>query len=205
MTGRHPTALRTALIAFAAFIGVALASSQLDGPLTASASSSAAEPDPLDSMRVDHVMVHAVDFDRSYAWYRDMLGFRPVVRWTVDGLDGTQLSYLGRNGFLIELVSAPASDKTVSLPTPVDFAEHFAQRGYTHLCFAVDDVDATLLALNERGLPTFSDPIDFPALGVRVGFVQDPDGNVIEFKGPMAGNNVVGGEASWEPGLGPKD
>ncbi len=154
--------------------------------------------DPLASMRVDHVMVHAIDFEASYAWYRDKLGFRPVVTWTVDGLDDTDLSYLQRNGFMIELVSAAASEKTSQQPKPSDFAEHFAQRGFTHLCFVVEDVDATLAAMNERGVPTFSGPIDFPALGVRVGFVQDPDGNVIEFKGPMAGNNVLDGEATWQ-------
>ncbi|MEO1236567.1 MAG: VOC family protein [Planctomycetota bacterium] len=156
-----------------------------------------AAADALASLRVDHVMVHAADYAVSLAWYRDKLGFRPVVEWTVDGLDGTALSYLERNGFLIELVGAPASEQTAALPRPADFAEHFAQRGFTHLCFRVDDVDAALATMNRRGVPTFSEAIDFPALGVRVGFVQDPDGNVIEFKGPMAGNNVLGGKAIW--------
>ncbi|MEM8875808.1 MAG: VOC family protein [Planctomycetota bacterium] len=158
--------------------------------------------DPLASMKIDHVMVHAADFETSDRWYRETLGFEPVVEWTVDGLDGTRLSYLERNGFLIELVSAPTGDQTAALPTPADFAEHFAQRGFTHLCFLVDDVDATLTELAQRGTPTFSGPIDFPALGVRVGFIQDPDGNVIEFKGPMAGNNVLAGKADWKQ---PKD
>jgi len=153
--------------------------------------------DPLASMRVDHIMVNAQDFDASFAWYRDKLSFEPVVRWTVEGLVDTDLSYLRGGGFLIELVSGPESEATASLPRAGDFAEHFAQRGFTHLCFVVDDVDATLATLNRRGVPTFSPAIDFPALGVRVGFIQDPDGNVIEFKGPLAGNNVVAGEARW--------
>ncbi|MEM1445198.1 MAG: VOC family protein [Planctomycetota bacterium] len=154
--------------------------------------------DPLASLKIDHIMVHAVDYDASYRWYQEKLGFEPVVEWTVDGLDGVQLSYLQRNGFLIELVSAPQGERTAQLPRPSDFASHFAQRGFTHLCFLVDDVDATLAALADRGVPTFSGPIDFPALDVRVGFIQDPDGNVIEFKGPMAGNNVLDGVADWK-------
>jgi len=56
-------------------------------------------------------------------------------------------------------------------------------------------VDAALSQLNQRGVPTFSGPIDFPPLAVRVGFIQDPDGNVIELKGPLAGNSVVEGNA----------
>lgn len=166
----------------------------------AAPSATAESADPLASMRVDHLMVHARDFETSFAWYRDVLGFEPVVEWTVDGLEGTRLSYLRRGGFLIELVSAPPSDATAQLPRPADFAGHFAQRGFTHLCFVVDDVDAVLAILETRGVPTFAGPIDFPPLGVRVGFIQDPDGNVIEFKGPMAGDSEVGGDATWFDG-----
>ncbi|MEO0529983.1 MAG: VOC family protein [Planctomycetota bacterium] len=146
---------------------------------------------------VDHVMINATDLKRSHAWYTQTLGFREEVRWTVDGLEGTTLSYLERDGFRIELVSSPESPSTAQLPRATDFADHFAQRGITHLCFRVEDVDQTLKRLNERGTPIFSGPIDFPPLGVRVGFVQDPDGNVIEFKGPLAGRDVVRGKASW--------
>ncbi|MEM6854925.1 MAG: VOC family protein [Planctomycetota bacterium] len=153
--------------------------------------------DPLAGMRVDHIMVNARDYETSFAWYRDKLGFEPVVTWTVDGLVDTDLSYLRGGGFLIELVSNPESEATAALAPAKDFADHFTQRGFTHLCFVVDDVDAALAELNRRGVPTFSPAIDFPALDVRVGFIQDPDGNVIEFKGPLAGNNVVEGQAHW--------
>ncbi|MEM9753265.1 MAG: VOC family protein [Planctomycetota bacterium] len=182
------------LLVFAA-VGTSLvfAANPSDPPRTNNA-------DPLASLKIDHVMVHAVDYDASYRWYQEKLGFEPVVEWTVDGLDGVQLSYLERNGFLIELVSAPQGERTEQLSRPSDFADHFAQRGFTHLCFLVEDVDATLAMLADRGVPTFSAPIDFPALDVRVGFIQDPDGNVIEFKGPMAGNNVLGGQADWKHG-----
>ena len=57
--------------------------------------------------------------------------------------------------------------------------------------------------MNRRGTPAFSPAIDFPPLNLRVGFVQDPDGNVIEFTGPPAGDNAVGGEATWADGRGP--
>ena len=151
--------------------------------------------DPLAGMSVDHVMINVSDFERSVRWYTDKLGFKETVRWTVDGLDGTDLAYLKRGDFMIELASGLKTDATAQLPRATDFASHFAQRGITHLCFKVKDVDAALSALNQNDVPTFSPAIDFPALDVRVGFIQDPDGNVIEFKGPMAGNNVVNGKA----------
>ena len=149
-------------------------------------------------MVADHVLINATDFDRSLTWYCDNLGFEEEVRWTVDGLEGTNLAYLKRGLFRIELASGPTTSETASLPVASDFAEHFAQRGITHLCFRVQDVDATLSTLADKGIPTFSPAIDFPALRCRVGFVQDPDGNVIEFKGPLAGRDEVGGKAIWK-------
>lgn len=151
----------------------------------------------LAGMTVDHVMVNVSDFERSVKWYTEKLGFKETVRWTVDGLPGTNLAYLKRGTFLLEVASGPTTEATASLPRATDFSSHFAQRGITHLCFKVRDVDAALAEMNAKGVPTFSPAIDFPALNTRVGFIQDPDGNVIEFKGPMAGNNVVKGQAQW--------
>ena len=177
-------------------------------PFAARSAAATADPPaggPLGGMRADHVMVNVIDFDRGLEWYTGTLGFAEVVRWTVEGLTGTTLAYLELNGFRIELVSGPTTDLTAKLPRAKDFAGHFAQRGITHLCFEVPDVDAALAEVNRRGTPTFSPPIDFPALNLRVGFVQDPDGNVIEFKGPLAGRDAVPGEATWADGRGPTE
>jgi len=156
-----------------------------------------AEPSVLDGMVVDHVMVNVADFEKSVKWYSEKLGFTETVRWTVEGLDQTNLAYLKRGDFLIELASGPTTEATASLPPATDFASHFSQRGMTHLCFKVHDIDAVLAEMKENDVPTFSPAIDFPELNCRVGFIQDPDGNVIEFKGPMAGNSVVNGKAVW--------
>lgn len=60
----------------------------------------------------DHVQVNTADFERSVAWYREKLGFEEVVRWTVDGLDGTNLAYMQRGNFRIEIASGPATEQT---------------------------------------------------------------------------------------------
>ena len=60
-----------------------------------------------DEMVADHVLVNVSSFERSLAWYRDKLGFEEEVRWTVDGLDKTDLAYLKRGSFRIEVASAP--------------------------------------------------------------------------------------------------
>ena len=193
MTG----ALLTGMIAF---VGVRPSTAQPAAPAAPASDVAEAASTLNGPLVVDHVMLHAADFEASTDWYVRHLGFRPVVRWTVEGLADTELSYLERAGFLIEFVSAPAGPETAQLPRATGFANHFAQRGFTHLCFRVPDVDAALAALNAAGVPTFAPAIDFPPLNCRVGFVQDPDGNVVEFKGPMAGTNVVNGEAVYADG-----
>ena len=173
------------------------------GPLLVAGEEENAGGGPLAGMRADHACVNVADFGTGLAWYRDVLGFRELVRWTVDGLAETQLAYLELNGFRIELVAGPTTADTAQLPRAGNFAEHFAERGITHLCFAVSDVDAALNECARRGAPTFSPGLDFPPLGLRVGFIQDPFGNVIEFKGPMTGDNAGSGAATWAPGESP--
>jgi len=73
----------------------------------------------------------------------------------------------------IELFAAPAAAKNrLAKPQPV---------GFTHLAFAVDDLDAAVARLQADGIPT--EPIiDCSAImpGARVCFFQDPDGNRLE-------------------------
>ena len=45
--------------------------------------------------------------------------------------------------------------------------------------------------LNPRGVPTFVEAADYPNIGVRVGFVKDNNGNVIEFSGSMNSARLV--------------
>jgi predicted enzyme related to lactoylglutathione lyase len=65
--------------------------------------------------------------------------------------------------------------------------EQFTFRGWNHICFASDDVDATVANLASRGVPVVLPPSDFPeGPGVRIGIVQDLEGNMIEFTGPLS-------------------
>ena len=55
--------------------------------------------------------------------------------------------------------------------------------GYGHLCFQVENIDAVLAELEQRGVPTFVPAETYPLSNYwrRVGFVLDNSGNVIEF------------------------
>jgi catechol 2,3-dioxygenase-like lactoylglutathione lyase family enzyme len=136
-------------------------------------------------MRADHVMLGVDDMDRMTTWYRDVLGFEVEKAWTVEGLPGIRLAYLTGHGFRLELIAGGGGPRT---PVPASFPEHFTMRGFQHLCFWVDDVDAAVAELERRGVPMFVPATDYPeGAERRVAFVKDPEGNVVELAGPLAG------------------
>ena len=46
-------------------------------------------------------------------------------------------------------------------------------------------VDATIAALNEKGVPTFAKPFNYEPVQHRLAFFLDNNGNAIEFSGPL--------------------
>jgi catechol 2,3-dioxygenase-like lactoylglutathione lyase family enzyme len=135
-------------------------------------------------MRADHVMLGADDMDRMTAWYRNALGFEVENAWTVEGLPGIRLAYLTGHGFRLELIAGGAP----RTPVPASFPEHFTMRGFQHLCFWVDDMDAAVAELERQGVPMFVPATDYPeGAERRVAFVKDLDGSVVELAGPLAG------------------
>ena len=127
------------------------------------------------------------DLDAMIAWYRDKLGYRVEKTWAVDGLPGMRLAYLiGHDGFRIELVEGGRGPRT---PNPSSFEQALKARGYQHLCYEVGDVDAVMAELGARGVAAFYPATDFPVGAERrVAFIKDPEGNIIEFAGPLKGN-----------------
>lgn len=170
------------------FLTLATAAAALaTGTDEALAAPAAAEAGGLDWLRADHVSIHVTDFEGAMTWYTDKLGFKPEVVWRVAALDGKRLVYLSKGGFWIEIVqAAPVSS---GLPPVESFPEHFARPGYGHICFATAEIDAVLADLERRGVPAFvraqTYPLDGTTFERRVAFVKDPEGNVIEFAGPL--------------------
>jgi catechol 2,3-dioxygenase-like lactoylglutathione lyase family enzyme len=52
--------------------------------------------------------------------------------------------------------------------------------GYNHVCFHVDDLEAAYARLIEHGAGPVWDPRDAPEPGMRMAYLADPDGNLIE-------------------------
>ncbi len=168
-----------------AFFGLAASTVAAAGLEPIAVPRAVAAPAALAGARFDHVSLNVRAFDALLAWYRERLGFE--VAWRVAALGGKRLAYLVVGDVRFELVEADPDG--IGLPAPSSFREHFARTGYGHLCLAVDDVDAALDRLAADGVETFVAAATYDLDGTpyerRVGFVQDPEGNVIEFAGPL--------------------
>ena len=137
----------------------------------------------LNSMRIDHVMISVPNYQETLEWYQNKLNATIEKEWTVDELLDLQLAYLDVFGFRIEVVGT--TQGRLGMPNFQNFGEALRTTGIGHFCFRVDSVDEAISELNQKGVPTFVEAADYPNIGVRVGFVKDNNGNVIEFSGAM--------------------
>jgi catechol 2,3-dioxygenase-like lactoylglutathione lyase family enzyme len=120
------------------------------------------------AIRLDHCVIHVADWERSNAFYRDVLGAEIVpagARW-VYRIAGQQLN-----------VHGPGLD-----PAPV--ARLPVQPGNSDLCFEwPGPIDDAVAHLAERGVAVELGPVRrYGARGVGTSvYFRDPDGSLLEF------------------------
>jgi len=114
--------------------------------------------------RIDHVGVAVRDTDEALALYRDLLGLK-VKR-------SEEVPDQGVKATLIEV-----GDTEIELLEPIDpqggvarFLERSGE-GIHHICLEVDDVDAELKSLEEKGVQLV-DKQGRPGLAGKIGFLH---------------------------------
>ena len=128
----------------------------------------AARPTMLDA--IDHIAIIASDYQRSKAFYSEILGFRvirevwrePRQSWKCDMAVGTRSR--------IELFSFPDSPPRTSGPEA---------QGLRHLAFSVLDLDAVVAHLRRKKVDVEHIRVD-EYTGARFTFFRDPDGLPLE-------------------------
>jgi catechol 2,3-dioxygenase-like lactoylglutathione lyase family enzyme len=137
----------------------------------------------LDDVSFCHLVVGVTDMDRALAFYRDVLGMDVVFETLISGEPFDAVLHAKRKqegrvvggllgGLMIELLSLgakPATDKP-------------ARRGITgiqNVSLSVIDLDDTHRRIRNAGYPPEQDPFEIG--GVRMFFVNDPDGTPVEF------------------------
>ncbi|MFM7425849.1 MAG: VOC family protein [Elainella sp.] len=138
---------------------------------------------PLQSMQIDHVCLNVSNYEETLRWYQEKLDATVTREWTVDVFPDLKLAYLDVYGFRIEVVGTHAPQP--GMPVAQDFGQALRLGGIGHFCFRVADVDTLLAELNQRGVPTFVPLGSYPDAGVRLCFIQDNNGNLIEFVTPL--------------------
>jgi lactoylglutathione lyase len=134
-------------------------------------------------MRMHHAGISVPDLDRALAWYCEALGLRPGYRFEVPpaGLRGAFALGEGSTGVeLLEMAGAgPGEPKT-------DPPSANAIYGFNHVAFHVTDLEAAYERAVASGAVEVWGPRESPEPGMRMAYVTDPDGNLIELIAPVA-------------------
>ena len=135
-------------------------------------------------MRLHHAGISVPDLDRAVAWYCRALGLAEGFRFEVAPLGLRGAFATGPDGAGVELLEMAGS-----LPGPdrSDPPSANAVHGPNHVCFRVGDLDAAYARAVAEGALEVWTPRDSPEPGVRMAYITDPDGNLIELIAPIGG------------------
>lgn len=138
---------------------------------------------PLSSLKPHHVAISVPDIEETIRWYQEKLGFKVVVRREFPNIS-TRAANLELNGFQVEIFTR---DKSVrSKPPAVTVPDDLLVQGVKHMAFLVNDLDATVAELRRRGVQLLDEPTRVEALGLRLCFIRDNNGNLIELGQELA-------------------
>lgn len=136
---------------------------------------------PFAVQHIDHLVLRVKDLERSIAFYSDVLGCTVEKR-----RDDLGLIHLRAGAALIDLVSLDGR-----LGVEGGMGPGVEGRNVDHLCLRIEpfDEDALLSHLRQHNVtPRGAVTINFGAEGNGPSlYIEDPDGNVVELKGPSHG------------------
>jgi glyoxylase I family protein len=119
---------------------------------------------------IHHIAIIGSDYQRSKAFYCDVLGFRLMGEYYREARDSWKGDLALQDRYTIELFSFPEPPARVSHPEAC---------GLRHLAFTVPDVAAAVATLADKGV--ICEPIRIDDLtGKQCTFFADPDGLPLE-------------------------
>jgi glyoxylase I family protein len=121
--------------------------------------------------RIDHLEFIPSDFEKSIAFYCDVLGFTMKQRIRVESHPLEEIAYLKLGDSVLELLRVTDAACTTTEPWGV---------GYRMMALEVEDMDRTIEYLAEQGVPVTWGPVQ---LGTsRRAEIRDIDGLPIELR-----------------------
>ncbi|MFT4265157.1 MAG: VOC family protein [Nocardioides sp.] len=137
---------------------------------------------PVPGRVFDHAGLSVADLEAMRDWYAEALGMTVEFGFELPGglMRGAMLHAPapdGGEGFRLELLHRSDSATGLQAANPLEAA---ATRGFGHLAFDVPDVDSAYAALLALGATDRMSPRPSPEPGVRMAYVADPEGNLLE-------------------------
>ncbi|MFJ9391325.1 VOC family protein [Nocardioides sp. NPDC101246] len=129
------------------------------------------------SIDIDHVGLSVGDLDAVAAWYSTVFDLATAFPFELDAIGLRGMFLIDGRGGAIELLQRRGSQRS---PTPADPNEALLRRGYGHVCLRVDDVDEVHARALAAGGTEKMAPQPSPEPGVRMSFVADLEGNLVE-------------------------
>lgn len=127
-------------------------------------------------MTFHHIGLSVADLDVARAFYTDVLGF--AVGWSFEIPEvAARGCFVEGQGMRVELLERAAS---VAVRLPADPITDMLSRGYGHFALTTADLDRAFGRYVAAGAAVVWDPRPSPEPGVRMAFIADPDGNLIE-------------------------
>jgi catechol 2,3-dioxygenase-like lactoylglutathione lyase family enzyme len=128
--------------------------------------------------RLDHVGLAVADLNAAATWFCDVFGLVRELTLKVDALElSIEMLVHPTFGYRLELLHRPVSGAGRKPATPGEAA---LREGYGHVAFDMTDLDAGYDRAVARGARPVMPPGPSPEPGVRMAFVADPEGNLVE-------------------------
>jgi methylmalonyl-CoA/ethylmalonyl-CoA epimerase len=113
--------------------------------------------------RISHVGIAVEAIAETLPFFRDVLGLSQI---DLDDADGATIAGLTAGDSLVELLEAESPDSPI--------AKFIARRGpgIHHICFSVDDLDATIESCRRAGIQLIDATPRVGAEGKRIAFLH---------------------------------
>lgn len=138
--------------------------------------------------RFDHVGLNVTDLPAMTAWYVAALGLEVAFEFELPQVDFRGVMLRGET-YQVELLHRTGARSGLQAANPVEAA---LTLGYSHFALDVPVVDRAYDDLMAAGASDRMSPRPSPEPGVRMAFVADPEGNLIELLDRTASHSGQG-------------
>ncbi|MGM0852811.1 MAG: methylmalonyl-CoA epimerase [Bacillota bacterium] len=137
---------------------------------------------------IDHIGVAVRNIDDTISFYENVLGAKLIDRYKSDakGVE-SEIAIMEVDGARTELL-APTNNDT----SPIARFIKQKGKGVHHIAYRVDDLDAALKELKQKGIRTLEDSLRINKHGRRLIYLNpaDTEGTIIEYCDYPDGENI---------------